>query len=189
MAAIFSIVLLAKLASGYMISQDAVFYRTCLVALYNRAKNIDKDKNQGQQRIEGIALAELITYMEDTHTESNAAPIFTLAELARLYKTRLKLLGGDVSGRFNNTHLKNRILAHQQDLQAYREGRDVLFAFSKDVGAALRQAMDKILMTKPGFCHRPRRLFDGTFLVQSRSFTSDLKIIVSRKAPLNPCDH
>ena len=61
MAAIFSIVLLAKLASGYMISQDAVYYRTCLVALYNRAINIDKDKNQGQQRIEGIALAELIT--------------------------------------------------------------------------------------------------------------------------------
>ena len=127
--------------------------------------------------------------MEDTHIESNAAPVFRLAELARLYKTRPKLLGDDVSGRFNNTHLKNRILAHQQDLQAYREGRDVLLAFSKDVGPALRQAMDEILMTKRGFCHRPRRLFDGIFLVQSRSFTSHLKIIVSRKAPLNPCDH
>ena len=85
-----------------MISQDTVYHRTCLVALYNRAraKNIDKDKNQGQQRIEGIALAELIAYMEDPHIESDAAPVFRLAELASLYKTRLKLLGGNVSGRF-----------------------------------------------------------------------------------------
>ena len=78
--------------------------------------------------------------MKDTHIESDAAPVFRLTELARLYKTHLKLFGGDVLGRFNNTHLKTRILAHQQDLQAYREGRDVLLAFSKDVGAALQQA-------------------------------------------------
>ena len=84
-----------------MISQDTVYHRTCLVALYNRAraKNINKDKNQGQQRIEGIALAELIAYMKDTHIESDAALVFRLAELARLYKTRLKLLGGNVTGR------------------------------------------------------------------------------------------
>ena len=68
---------------------------------------------------------------------------FKLAKLARLYKTRLKLLGGDVLGRFNNTILKNIILAHQQDLQAYRESRDVLLAYSKDVGAALRQAYER----------------------------------------------
>ena len=100
-----------------MISQNAVYYRACLVALYNRAraraKNIDKDKkNQGQKRIEGVALVELIAYMKDTHIKSDAAPVFKLAKLERLYKTRLKLFGCDVSGRFNNTHLKTRILAH-----------------------------------------------------------------------------
>ena len=40
----------------------------------------------------------------------------------------------------NKIHLKNRILAHQQDLQAYRQGRYSFHAFSKDMGAALRQA-------------------------------------------------
>ena len=88
-------------------------------------------------------MAELIAYMKDTHIESDAAPVFRLAELARLYKTRLKLFGGDVSGRFINTHLKTRILAHQQDLRVYREGRDVLLAFSRDVRAALRQAYER----------------------------------------------
>ena len=38
-------------------------------------------------------------YMKDTNIESDAAPVFRLAELARLYETRLKLLGWDVSGR------------------------------------------------------------------------------------------
>ena len=162
--------------------------------MYNRAiaraKNIDKDKNQGQQRIECIALADLIAYMKDTHIESDAAPVFRLAELARLYKTCLKLLRCDMSGRFNNTHLKTRIPAHQQDLQAYREGRDVPLTFSKDVVAALRQAYERDFDdAKPGFCHRPQRLFGRTCLVHSRSFTSPLKIIVSRKAPLNLWDH
>ena len=112
--------------------------------MYNRAiaraKNIDKDKNQSQPRIEGIAFAELIAHMKDTHIESDAASVFRLAELARLYKTRPKLFGCDISGRFYNTHLKSRIVAHQQ---AYREGNDALLAFSKDVGAALRQAYER----------------------------------------------
>ena len=81
--------------------------------------------------------------MKDTHIESDTAPVFRLAELARLYKTRQRLIGADVSYRFNNTHLKTRILAYQQDRQAYREGRNVLLAFSKDVGAALRQAYER----------------------------------------------
>ena len=43
----------------------------------------------------------------------------------------------------NNIHLKTRILAHQQDLQAYRQGRYSFHAFSKDMGAALRQAYER----------------------------------------------
>ena len=96
-----------------------------------------------QSLIELVSLAELIAYMMDTHIESDAAPVFKLAKLARLYKTCLKLLGGDVSGRFNNTHLQTIILAHQQDLQAYREGRDVLLPFSKGVVAILRPAYER----------------------------------------------
>ena len=94
-----------------------------------------------QSIIELVSLAELIAYMKDTHIESDA--VFRLTKLARLYKTRLKLLGGDVSGPFNNIHLKTRILAHQQDLQAYIEGRDILLTFSEDVGASLRQAYER----------------------------------------------
>ena len=154
-----------------MISQNAVYHRACVVALYNRAraraKNIDKDNNQGQQRIEGIALTELIVYMKDTHIESDTAPVFRLAELSRIYKTRLKLFGGDVSGRFNNTHLNTRILAHQQDLQGYREGRDALLAFSKDVGAALRQAYERDFDDEAWILSQVAKIVRWDSLVQS----------------------
>ena len=107
--------------------------------------------------------------MKDTHIESDAAPVFSLAKLARLYKTRLKLLGGDVSGRFNNTHLKTRILAHQQDFQAYREGRDVLLAFSKDVRAALRQAYER------DFDDEAWILSQATIIVRRDMFSTESK--------------
>ena len=119
--------------------------------------------------------------MKDTHSESDAAPVFRLAELARLYKTRLKLLGGGVSGRFNNTHLKTRIL--DQDLQAYKEGRDVLLAFSKDVGAALRQANERDFDDEAWILSQAAKIVRRDMF--STCFTSHLKIIVSRKAPLN----
>ena len=71
-----TVLLAIKLAAGDNISQNAVYHRGCLVALYNRAiaraKNIDKYKNQGQQRIEGIAFTELIAHMKDTHIKSDA---------------------------------------------------------------------------------------------------------------------
>ena len=68
-----------------------------------------------------------------------------------------------ISCRFNNTRLKTRILPHLQDLQAYREGRDVL-AFRKAVGAALRQAYER------DFDDEAWILLDGICLVQSRKF-------------------
>ena len=61
-----------------------------------------------QSIIDLVSLAELIAYTKDTHIESDAVPVFRLAELTRLYKTPLKLLGGEVSGRSNNTHLKKQ---------------------------------------------------------------------------------
>ena len=135
-----------------------------------------------QSTIELVLLAELIAYMKDTHIESDAAPVFRLAELARLYKTRLKLLGGDVLGRFNNSHLKTRILAQQQDLQAYREGRDVLLAFSKDVGAALQQAYERDIDDEAWILSQATKIVRRDM---SRSFTTHLKIIIRWKAPHN----
>ena len=56
-----------KLAAGDKISQNAVYHRACLVALYNRAiaraKNIDKDKNQANNGLKvSLLLSWLLTW-------------------------------------------------------------------------------------------------------------------------------
>jgi hypothetical protein len=60
-----------------------------------------------------------------------------------MYGTRLEqLIGASLSSRVHSTHLKNRILAHFQNLQAHKEGRDVILIFSEDVGSAIKKACE-----------------------------------------------
>ena len=42
----------------------------------------------------------------------------------------------------NSTRPKTRILAHFPDLQAHKEGRDVLLVFNEDIGPAVKKACD-----------------------------------------------
>ena len=135
--------LLAKLSAGDLIAQEAKYHAQCLVSLYNRARKVkdpQEEEDNSLQINEGIALAELITYIEDARADSEIAPIFKLADLVRMYHTRVEQLGTPVSVRVNSTHLKNRIIAHFSDLQAHKEGRDIIFVFSDDVGPAIRKA-------------------------------------------------
>ena len=57
-----------------------------------------------------------------------------------MYSARLNQLGVDVSGCLHTTELKNRILAQFPDMQAHREGRDVLLAFKDDIAFAIKQS-------------------------------------------------
>lgn len=135
-------VLLAKLSAGDLISQEAVYHLNCLVALYNKARNdseSDNTENKDEKVFQGIALAQLVEYIEETRAESvDTIPVFRLAELAQMYSTRLQQLGVDSSTRVNSTHLKHRILANVPGLQAHKQGRDVMLAFNDDIGQALK---------------------------------------------------
>ena len=75
---------------------------------------------------QSIAFAELVAYIEDARADSETVPIFKLADLTRMYSTRVEQLGTCSSGRVNSTFLKTKILSHFPDLQAYKEGRDIL---------------------------------------------------------------
>ena len=140
-------VLLAKLSSGNVISQEVVYHPKCLVALYNKAERASSSTENTHNKIsQGIALAQLVEYIEEMRAESvDAIPVFRSAELAQMYATRLQQLGGggDSSTRVNSTHLKDRILANVPGLQAHKQGRDVMLAFDNDIGQALRNEYDK----------------------------------------------
>ena len=90
----------------------------------------------------GIAFAELVSYIEDTCMDDFIAPVFTLKDLVNLYYTRLKQLGTDVSWRIHSTKLKDRLLEYFPDMEAHKQGREVLLICDKDIGSALRKACE-----------------------------------------------
>ena len=136
--------LLAKLSTGDLIALEAKYHVQCLVSLYNRARQTkgSDEKKDSCTINQGIALAELVAYIEDAREDSEIVPIFKLADLVRMYSNRVEQLGTCLSGRVNSTHLKNRILAHFPDLQVHKEGRDILLVFNDDVGPAVRKACE-----------------------------------------------
>jgi len=136
--------LLAKLAAGDMIAIEAKYHNRCLCALYNRArKAMPKDDDDAENdRLHGIAFAELVVFMEDMCSDEDSAPVFKLADIANLYKIRLEQLGVTVDSRIHTTRLKNRLLYELPDLRAHSEGRDTLLTFEMNIGPALKKACD-----------------------------------------------
>ena len=132
--------LIAKLSPGDLVGQDAKYHSGCLVELYIATKRTTEDNQQEYSDgvCHGIALAELLSYIEETKmTNLSVAPIFKLSDLLKLYSDRLRELGADVTGRIHCSDLKDRILANVRGFRAYRQGRDVLLSFDDDVGLAL----------------------------------------------------
>ena len=132
-------VLIAKLSAGDLICQEAVYNAKCLVLLYNKAQRLNQNPASSDEKvIQGMALAQLVAYLEETRAETaDSISVFTLAELTAMYTRFLKHYGSDLSGRVHSTDLKERILANVPGLQAHKKGRDIVMAFSEDVGKAL----------------------------------------------------
>ena len=63
-------VLLAKLSAGELISQEAVYHFKCWFELYNKARNdSDNTEKRDEDIFQGIALAHLVEYIEETQAE------------------------------------------------------------------------------------------------------------------------
>ena len=73
-------------------------------------------------------------------TDTEVAPIFKLADLVSLYATRLKQLGTNEESRIHSTKLKERLLSYFPDMQAHKQGRNVVLMANHDIGQALRKA-------------------------------------------------
>ena len=85
----------AKLAGGDMIATEAAYHRQCLSSYYNQARGLNKATGKSSEGIlKGVALAELISHMEDQRVEGNKV-VFKLSDLVFMYVNRLKELGAD----------------------------------------------------------------------------------------------
>jgi hypothetical protein len=136
--------LLTKLGARDMRAQDAMYHLECLTSLYNRArlyKSLD-DEMDCDKSNHSIALADLVSYIDETGRNSEIAPVFKMVDLCNLYKRRLQELGTNFTGRVHSTHLKNRILEFCPDLKSTMSGRDMVLIFNKDIGQAVRKACE-----------------------------------------------
>ena len=117
----------------------------CLVALYNaaaRSKMSEKSEEKSMEKHYARVFAELLAFIEETlaNTEEHT-PVFKLSDFVQLYKDRLVQLKV-ISPSVHSTRLKDRILAHFPELQAFKEGHDILLMSNEDVGSALRQVCE-----------------------------------------------
>ena len=136
--------LLAKLSAGDMVALEAKYHQKCLRDLYHRArKHKSKEILETDEEITimGIVFAEIVMYIEEARNYESA-PVFKLADLADLYKSRMEQHGIKLNNKVNTTRLKKRLMAHIPGLKPHTKGRDVLLAFTDDIGAALTKACE-----------------------------------------------
>ena len=136
--------LLAKLSPADMVALEAKYHTRCLTALYNRARAATSSTPGGGKHddLYSIAFGELVAYVEDFRAEESIAPVFKLADLAQMYKTRLEQLGVEIDGRVHTSRLKLRLLSVIPNLRATTQGRNVMLSFDDDIGDALQKACD-----------------------------------------------
>ena len=138
--------LLGKLSAGDMVALDALYHTQCLSQLYKRAarvKNQTVTQNDEDSIYQGIALAELVSFLDKCRSDPDENTVFKLSELSRMYTLRLEQMGVDISQRVHNTRLKERLMQQCPDLTSYKDGREVLVAFREDVAAVLKNASEK----------------------------------------------
>ncbi len=107
--------LLGKLSLGDMVALEAKYHSKCLLALYNHARKAKAEPHVADDddlEIAGIVFAELVMYIEEACFEASTAPVFKLADIAKLYASRIEQLGVVSDQRTHTTRLKQRLLAH-----------------------------------------------------------------------------
>ena len=134
--------LIARLSGGDVVAQELKYHTNCLASLYHRVRShlrVQESSTNCDDNLEkkcfSIAFSELVTYITESYNSGIGPHTFRLADLVTLYKQRLEQLVGVDAGVVNSTRLKEQLLLHLPELEAYHKGRDVLLAFNSDIGS------------------------------------------------------
>ena len=93
-----------------MVAIDAVYHTKCIVAFYNRARRLynETKDNKENRRQHAIVFAELVSYLKDIREIQDTQPVFTLAELSKLYSSISEKLGAEQPSRIHTTRLREK---------------------------------------------------------------------------------
>ena len=136
--------LLRKIASGDLVAIEAKYHKSCMTKLFNDARAKDISSNETNiTSLHAIALAELISYIDEACSLPDTAPVFRLADLAEMYYQRLVDMGMSPETQVNKTRLKERLLSNCPHLTATKHGREIVFVLDRDLGDAVIRACSK----------------------------------------------
>ena len=157
-----------------------------------------QSESQDDKISQGFAFAELVEFIEE-HRLKNEGPL-RLADVTSLYISCLKQYGIDQKPQ--STRLKNRLLGAIPGLQACTFGKEVLLAFTDQVGHALKStytdsrdeealclAKTARLVRRDIFNHKSQP-FNGT-MDQKKSIPESLLVLMSMllTGPIITCDN
>ena len=113
-----------------------------MVSLYNKARDAKlSEETDSDKANHGIALGELVCYIDETQAYSEVPPLFKITDLIHLYSNRLQQLGTNITGRVHST-MNNRILGYFSDLESHKQGWEIVVVFNKDIGQAVKKVCD-----------------------------------------------
>ena len=87
---------LLALSSGDLVALEREHHKSCLTTIANKARSQatkDSKKNNKKSVADGIILAELVSYIEETLVETKGVLVFKLKDLVKMYASRLQQLG------------------------------------------------------------------------------------------------
>ena len=129
-----------------MVAIDAAYHTKCLVAFYNRARQKYSNENPEDElvgRLHAIAFAQIVSYMEGFRECDETVPVFTLADLSKMYASILGDLGVDQTARIHTTRLRKKLESEILDLMFYKQGRDIILAFHRHMGDVIMKACER----------------------------------------------
>ena len=88
------------------------------------------------------AFAELILYTDEMRLDEETAPVFRLAELTKLYHSRIEKLGIKLDTLVHSPRVKERLLVEFPEMRAYNKGKNFLIAFEDKVGTSSAKACE-----------------------------------------------
>ena len=96
-------------------------FESCLESLYKRAEAVrEKSLADAVTEQQGIVLAELVTYMEESRAASENIQVFKIDHLTDMYTSRMAQRAATVTSHIHTSRLKESILARIADLGARR---------------------------------------------------------------------
>ena len=163
--------LLAKLAGGDLIAQEAKYHSTCAVKLYNRVRSKLREENtssavpQGTKSYEEIAFLHLVSDVEEYRYDIDVRT-FILSDLIAKYENFLTgILPAELGSpqKPHSTRFKNKLLSEIPDLQYFKKGKQGYLAFNSQITELLQENVGVTRDEIEALCDAVRILRQGIF--------------------------